>query len=605
MCTTEFVDVLATRRGISNRILLDNNIRWNTFNNSWVIPTYNSKGSMNNLYKVFFGDNEKLLVIGTPSLESTLMSWPQKPKDEVWLQEGHWDKLAGEEIVGPRDIDNIGVPGSGFKQTWCNAVAGKRLVIFTDNDDAGHKQKALILKRIEASPQKPREIMAVKWPEDKKEGYDVNDVLREYGVNAYQWLREHLEPVQTASEIVENEITADTSCSSFLQLIEDCKQAYYFTYDMELMLLFMTTALYSLKIEGEQIWGRFIGPPGSSKTTQAKIVGASDQTVMRSTFTGLLSGWKDDEAGDASLIPLIAGKALIVKDADALLKQPDVNRIFSELRDFYDKDTSVTYRNRISLEYKNIRSVFMLLGTHVLRGIDNAALGDRFLDFELRVTEEDRDAIAQKVLIRSILVGETGSSPENNVWAKAKGLIDHHLLPMSGVAKLNDETCNEILEFCKLIAFMRAPVERNKQTGEIAYKPHAEVPSRLVGQFTKLLLCAPRVLGLDEPNKLVMDLFHRVVLDVIDRESHRYKIAKLLVAIETVDGVGLTRDQIAEGTGISTMTVTRELENMLALEMVKVITVRAGVHTAIPHISLTEKIHRQVKLLAEKENGQI
>ena len=221
--------------------------------------------------------------------------------------------------------------------------------------------------------------MAVKWPEDKKEGYDVNDVLREYGVNAYQWLREHLEPVQTASEIVENEITADTSCSSFLQPIEDCKQAYYFTYDMELMLLFMTTALYSLKIEGEQIWGRFIGPPGSSKTTQAKIVGASDQTVMRSTFTGLLSGWKDDEAGDASLIPLIAGKALIVKDADALLKQPDVNRIFSELRDFYDKDTSVTYRNRISLEYKNIRSVFMLLGTHVLRGIDNAALGDRVL----------------------------------------------------------------------------------------------------------------------------------------------------------------------------------------------------------------------------------
>ena len=50
---------------------------------------------------------------------------------------------------------------------------------------------------------------------------------------------------------------------------------------------------------------------------------------------------------DASLIPLIAGKTLIVKDADALLRQKNVEQIFSELRDFYDKDSSTFYKNMV------------------------------------------------------------------------------------------------------------------------------------------------------------------------------------------------------------------------------------------------------------------
>lgn len=593
------IEQIAAMRGINLHHFTDNRIRWNANNNSWVIPTYNNKGTMNNLYKVFWYQ-DKLNIIATPSLEQALFNWPSQPKEEIWIQEGHWDKMAGEQIVGPQPIDNVGVPGSGFKQSWTNLLQGKRVLLFGDNDDAGEKQIELILKRIEQSPVKPKELMRCRWPKDYKKGYDTNDCLREHGVNAYQFIREHTEPITTSIKIQESDIVADPSCDTFEKLLEECEKAYYFTDDMELLLLFLITTLYSLKIEGEQIWGRIIGPPGSSKTTEAKIIGSSEQTVMRSTFTGLLSGWKDEEAGDASLIPLIAGKALIVKDADALLKQPNVSQIFSELRDFYDKDTSVTYRNRISLEYKNVRSVFLLLGTHVLRGIDNAALGDRFLDFELRVTEEDRDAISQAMLVRSILVGETGSSPENNVWAKAKGLIDLHLMPMEGVAKLTVQDQLAVVEFCKLIAFMRAPVQRNK-LGEIAYTPHAEVPSRLVGQFTKLLQCAPRILKLFEPNTMVRRLFHRLVIDVMDRESPRFKCAIWLTRLNSV-----SRDDLVKATGLPANVVTRELEDMIALKMVDLQPVQIGTHTQINHVKLTDKIGRQMKMLMEYEqHGEI
>ncbi|MFN9914620.1 MAG: hypothetical protein ACK53L_18680, partial [Pirellulaceae bacterium] len=141
-------------------------------------------------------------------------------------------------------------------------------------------------------------------------------------------------------------------------------------------------------VEGEQIWIRLIGAPSSGKTSIAKAMSGSTQVVLKSTFTGLFSGWRDKDASvDSSLVPLIAGKTLIVKDADALLKQKNIEQIFSELRDFYDKDSSTFYRHGVAHDYHNIRSTMILMGTYVIRRSDQSFLGERFLDFELELSE--------------------------------------------------------------------------------------------------------------------------------------------------------------------------------------------------------------------------
>jgi hypothetical protein len=190
ICTNGPVAQLAAERDIPVTFFRLNEIRFNptlstSSKNIYVIPTYNKEGHLNNLYKVceVWSDKSssfKKRILCTPSLEATLFNYPQKIATEVWLVEGHWDKLAAEAVVGAsRQITCIGYPGSGFKQSWCNAFGGKDLCIFPDNDEAGERELNNILKRLQNAPHKPKSIRIIKWPtESLTPGFDLNDLWR-------------------------------------------------------------------------------------------------------------------------------------------------------------------------------------------------------------------------------------------------------------------------------------------------------------------------------------------------------------------------------------------------------------------------------------------
>lgn len=593
ICNHDLVPILAMERGISYDAFSRSGIRYNPLNDSFVIPTFNSNKNLNYLYKVVRLPNGKRQILNTPTIDPTLFSWPANPKKKIWLTEGLWDKLAAEDILGPaRAIDAIGFPGSTFKQSWCNLFADTDLFILPDNDDAGRKIVDTITKRLSQSPQKPKKIYVLKWPEGTPPKFDVNDVLRKYGSGAYEFLEQNfIEQESTTISATKSEIIADISCTSFNSLTTSCAEIYHFTADMRMLLHLLITCLYSLKIEGEQLWVRVIGPPGSSKTTIAKIAGASEQALMRSTFTGLLSGWKDDDPNDASLIPMIAGKALIVKDGDALLQLPNVKQILSQLRDFYDKFISATYLNRVNYEYENIRSSFIFCGTHSLRNMDNAALGERFLDFELKVTEADRIAISSRAFDTAIEEAESGISLEPALAAKAKNFIDNVVLNMEGVAKVHADDKQAINVFGNLIAYMRAKVERTR-TGEIAYTPLPEVPSRIIKQMVKLFQCAPLIIDKTEPNDEVIHLGKKLTLDIIDTSAPRYKLAHWMACTPKQ-----SMYQLIEATSLPPKIVEREMDNMRALEMLTIGTVWNGPNASIRVASLKEDIESKLQEL--------
>ncbi len=609
-CTSGPVSMLAEMRGIPLTYFRLNDIRFNSIRSGpnylvWTIPTYNKEGSLNNLYKVSPDPERigKLQIRGTPTLNSTLFNHPAKTKQTIWLHEGHWDKLAGEAIVGPsRDITCVGYPGSSFKQSWVILFGGKDLVIFPDHDKAGQDELKMIMSRIEAAPHKPRSISVVKYPEDSPKGFDVNDVLKIHGDGAYQFLEEHVHPYEASenNNIIENPfIASDESCTSFEMLLSDCangvgegSNGYYMTKEMELYVLLLITAVYSLKIEGEQIWVRGMGPPGSFKTTGAQIIGSSDQTVMLDTFTGLLSGWKDEQSVDASLISRIASRLLIIKDADALMQQPNIQQILSEFRAFYDKNISAAYRHRVSYDYRNIRSGVALLGTGVLRSLDNTALGERFLDYELHVTNNDRINIANRVLLNSIAMATSNTSPDNLLWARAKGFIDTHLLSRQGVANLGDREKRSIFELGSLIAYMRCPVERTFK-GKLKYKPVPEVPSRIVGQLTKLFLCAPMVYGTHSVPEDVHILSNHIVADIINVDSKRFKICKALWI--QPDMVG---EELAQFTKIPFAECEQEMEDMALLGMLKITSRRTSTQHLLNQFQLREDINDQFKAVS-------
>lgn len=609
ICTYGQVAELAASRCIPLTYFKLSDIKYNPLNSSYVIPTFNKDGNLNNLYKVCHKpkktaslnghpslasqspDRQSYLILCTPTLEATLFNFPQRTEQEVWLCEGHMDKLAAEAIIGPRKITCMGYPGSTFKQPWTNPIASRDLVILSDNDNGGKTNLELILKRIENAPQKPKSIRRINWPSNSPVGYDINDILIDYGPNAFEYIQNNLIICSSESQLLPVPISADVSCDTFEKLVSECSLAYHFTFDMELLLLAMLSSVYSLKIEGEQLWFRIIGPPGSSKTTLAQITGSSEQTVLQSTFTGLLSGWKDEQETDASLIPLIAGKALIVKDADALLQQPNVAQIMSELRDFYDKNTSVTYRNRVSFDYKNIRSSFLFCGTTALRGIDNTALGERFLDFELHVSEADRRAMTMHRIRRARIEGTSGLSPENKVWDKAKGFIDHHLLSQSGVADLTDHEDLLCYEYGNLVSFMRAKVNRDFK-GNIKYAPYPEVPTRLGGQLTKLFQCAPLIFRSSSIPPIVYKLAARITGDIICRQSPRYKIARALYVEPNQKG-----DDVVLMTGLPAQQAEIEVADMIALGMIDLTHTRTSTQHVIYKFSLKPQLYEQFERL--------
>jgi hypothetical protein len=495
------------------------------------------------------------------------MNWEEDYPQEVWVFEGHWDRIAGESIILEHNIGKLGVPGSGvWKPSWCELIHEKDVVFLYDNDNPGQSGfQQVIIKHIASSQWKPKSISYLDWktykrPDDSAppDKYDINDLYIDYGRRSLSKIRESIVPYKAPDSVVVVKTTVDTiaadkSCDTFDKLLEKFESVYHTTDSIRMGLLLVLSSIYSVKVEGEQLWIRLIGPPSSGKTTIAKCVSGSDQVVMMSTFTGLFSGWRDDTPGskgqpkDASLIPMIKGKSLIVKEADALLKQKNVEQIMSELRDFYDKDSAVHYRHGVTHRYDNIRSTMILCGTNVLRRADNAFLGERFLDFELMISDADREAIENKMLQRSMASALNPNTlpPETPIIAAAKGFIEH-LMTRETPINIGVREKDNILSFARLCAAMRTKVDRERiGQREMTFTPVIEVPARLIGQLTKLYLCATQVLGLDKPNEAVHKLVQKVTGDIIDLSCPRIKISSL------ISTQFLSRDEIYEGLGRS------------------------------------------------------
>lgn len=570
---TKAATIVSQWRGLPVGKISQLGLKHNPWNDSIIIPTFRN-GRVNNLYKavkVVVEGKDKIQVLCTPTMEHTLMNWPEDTHETIWVCEGHWDRIAADAIIGNEPITPIGVPGAGvWKKSWTDVLVEKDVVFCYDNDNSGRVGfEKVILKHIATHPQKPRSVSFLEWPKDVPEKYDLNDTYKDSGRKSYEYLKNLIKPytVPKGTVIVKTSIEtvqANTSIDTFDKLLDIFKATYHTTPDMELCLLAVLTSIYSINVGGEQLWFRIIGPPGCGKTTIARAVAASTQVVLKSTFTGLFSGFHDGSGEDKSLVPIISGKSLIVKDADALLRQANVERIFSELRDFYDKDSSTGYRHGFNHDYRNVPSTMILCGTNVLRRSDQSFLGERFLDFELRMSKRDEELICDRMMERSMSMAADPSTlpPETPVQAAAKGFIDHLMArPMTSV--LSRDLQHEIKKLAKLTAKMRTKVDRDTfGKGDITFAPVSELPTRLIGQLGKLCHCVPIVTGkMDED--INRRLLRKVVRDIIDPTSNRFRLC-----MDLMEG-WYGRDELLEHhPQMSKSTIGRELDNLRELNIV-------------------------------------
>lgn len=568
--------MLAEARGVPAQYFQKLGFKYNETNKSFMIPTIGKDGLISNLYKAFqIYDREQgkyiWRIMASPSISHQFFNVQETYQDILWVCEGHWDKPAADAIIASRPISAASVPGSGvWDSNWTKHLAGRDIVFCYDNDPSGKQgYERVITEFISKAPQKPKSISFIDWPTDLPEGFDLNDAYRKWGKGAYTQLEKMIKPYDSPQNMVVVHHTIETvhedkSCDTFEKLMDVFKSVYYTTKDMEQGLAVVLASIYSIRVNGEQLWIRLIGPPGSGKTTIATTVSGSEQVVLKSTFTGLYSGWKDDSAEDASLVPQIAGKTLIVKDADALLKQPNVQQIFSELRDIYDKNASVQFKNRVRHDYRNIRISMVLCGTNVLRRADSSFLGERYLDFELRLTDDDREKVSDRAFENAKRAGsdESGVELEVPVIAAGKGFINH-LYERPNKTSLDSRTEMYIKKLANLAVAMRTKVDRDMYgRGDITFAPVQESPTRLIGQFTKVCQVLPIIFETTVPDERTHGILFKLARDIIDVSSVRYRICQ-----ELCEGY-FTMMQLVEMTGLSQSMVVRELDNIRSLNMV-------------------------------------
>lgn len=594
--TTQATKNIAVMRDLPVSAVAEFNIKYNSLNDTYLFPTYRH-GKINNLYKYTklgehnnhqnhnsssgSSSNDSWKMMGC-YFEQTLMNWDDPIRDTIYVAEGQTDRLALRAIMGSNNLDigETAIPGAlVWKPTWCEYIEDRHVVFMLDNDSSGRQGlDMIVIKHIANSRHKPKSVSYLDYPNDKPTGYDLNDVYREYGKGSYKQIEKWIKPYtlpdtkSSASIIItktnNQTIEADRSIVTYDQLLAKYESIYHTTDSMRLAMLLVLSSIYSTKVEGEQLWIRLIGAPSSGKSTIAKCVSGSSQVVLKSTFTGLFSGWREAGAAgmtDSSLIPQISNKTLIVKDADTLLKQKNVEQIFSELRDFYDKDSNTFYRHGVSHDYHNIRSTMILCGTRVLRRSDQTFLGERFVDYELELSEEDRDHIEDRMLKRSIDVAMNPSAlpPETPVIAAGKGFIEH-MMERNVRVTLGPREMLNIRIWANLAATLRTKVDREVWgKKEITFDPVKEVAARLIGQLVKLYLCAPVVLNSDVIPPMVHQLAAKVVRDIIDFRSYRMKICKTLLSEY------ISRDEMRERSGIESVDrINTELEDLIALKLV-------------------------------------
>ena len=288
---------------------------------------------------------------------------------------------------------------------------------------------------------------------------------------------------------------------------------------------------YDIEVEGpchnfSTAKGLFVH--NSGKTTIAECLSVAREFCFpKSIITGFHSGFTGGRGGakqEASLIPEMNGKCVVIKDADTLVNANNKDTILAELRDIYDGSSRSHYRNKKKADFEHLRTTFLLCGTDALRGLNRSFLGERFLDCDILGDADTTQYLATAVAsqIASMQHSLTGASNEaRGIHQKILKqvtygyLLNLHQRIKAGEIKMphfgSAEVTKRLESMAVLLSYTRAKVERERE--ELAYRPRTEIATRLVKQFVKLAVCLAIVMNKETIDKQVMNILAKVTID--------------------------------------------------------------------------------------------
>lgn len=567
------LETLAADRGIPVDEFQAWGLRVNALDSTaFILPQYNLKGRIANLSKIMKVDG-KWKVYGTPTckLHCFGTNLLQKQQTILWVCEGPWDAMAlrralqtvrftgtqwvahkGDQIA-LKTNGVIAVPGAGtFVTEYLQWFAARDVRLVYDNDHPSQREGSTrrvqpgwdgmqrVLKIARNEDHQATKLQVLVWgkggfDQELADGYDIRDLLQAPDLTTPQALaylcsrlaepKEKSDAKQVATTA---EIVPPIACASFDELCKHFKQHLYLSDAFHDTLAVSLATVVSTNHDGEQLFFRVIGPPGSGKTTIAECLSVAREFCFpKSIVTGFHSGFTGGRGGakqEASLIPEMNGKCVVIKDADTLLNANNKDNILAELRDIYDGSSRSHYRNKKKADFEHLRTTFLLCGTDALRGLNRSFLGERFLDCDILGDADTAKYISTAVSsqIASMQHSLTGASNEaRGIHQKILKqvtygfLLNLHQRIKAGEVKMPNfgsaEVVKRLESMAVLLSFTRAKVERDRE--ELSYRPRAEIATRLVKQFVKLTVCLAIVMGKETVDKQVMSMLAKVTID--------------------------------------------------------------------------------------------
>ena len=209
-----------------------------------------------------------------------------------------------------------------------------------------------------------------------------------------------------------------------------------------------------------------------------------------------------------------------------------------------------SFGNGVIREYHNVSFSILAGVTHAIHGHRKAHLGERFLRFEMRDLDEVH---MDKVLSAAIDSIGTEHKKEIKLQHAVASFLQKKI---KKAPPLEPSVKKKIHCLVKLVAVLRSQVERDPRTGEVTYRPRAELGTRLAKQLAKLA----SMLAFVDEKKTADDSTYAQLMRVAYDTVGGYSL-DIVDALIEMGGRG-TRMEVADKIKASSSTLHRRFEDL-------------------------------------------
>lgn len=312
------------------------------------------------------------------------------------------------------------------------------------------------------------------------------------------------------------------------------------------------------KLSRKAIWLMLIGPSGGGKTELLNsLLDLPDiEPISLITPNTFLSGMPG--RNDASLLPKLTGRIMLMKDFTSILSlQRDAKaEIYSQLREIWDGSMKKVFGNgRIATWEGKVSLLAASTQAVDLQQQQATHLGERFVNY--RLIMPDRKEVARRSLSNDSNSDQMQTELRNAMYSFFKGI---DLENTKDLPLMPEEYKAQLVDLANFSTMARSGVIRDfGLKKEVIFVPAAEMPTRIAGQLNALgsgLVMANK--GKFEPKD--MDILYKVALDSIPQTNK-------MVIQEMAKADNQTTSEIATALGYPTEPIRMYLENLALLRV--------------------------------------